>query len=206
MPTKTFHSLNEDKKNRIIDAGVLEFTYHEQSIASVNNIVKLSQISKGSFYQYFIDKDDFYWYIVMSIIEPSFKGYSKIIKSKKGDIFETEKEVLFNFLNILDDKTKHQLIKNVFLNNYLTLQAKLLQKASTVYIDHYDLLIKYGFKGYAIKTKEDFLYLYEFLRTILINAISKNIFEQYSKLETIKYYDSIILMLKNGLIKRKLFR
>jgi AcrR family transcriptional regulator len=206
MPTKTFHSLNEDKKNRIIEAGVLEFTYHEQSNASVNNIVKLSKISKGSFYQYFEDKDDFYWYIVMSVIEPSFRGYSKIIKSKKGDIFETEKEVLLNFLNIIDDKNKHQLIKNVFLNNYLSLQAKLLQKANTVYIDHYDLLIKYGFKGYTIKTKEDFLYLYEFLRTTLTNAISKNIFEQYSKLETIRYYDNMIQMLKTGLIKRGLFK
>lgn len=67
MPKQTFFNLSEEKRERILKEAVTEFKSYNYDVASVNRIVEKSGISKGSFYQYFIDKEDLYIYI-MTII------------------------------------------------------------------------------------------------------------------------------------------
>lgn len=64
MPTSTFHNLNDDKKQRIFDAAVKEFSIRRFTDASINQIIKNAGIPKGSFYQYFNDKEDIYLYMM----------------------------------------------------------------------------------------------------------------------------------------------
>ncbi|MEQ8174611.1 MAG: TetR/AcrR family transcriptional regulator [Syntrophomonadaceae bacterium] len=64
MPKETFHNLSEEKKKRIFDAAVQEFSERRFSDASINQIIKNAGIPKGSFYQYFADKEDIYLYMV----------------------------------------------------------------------------------------------------------------------------------------------
>ena len=63
MPKDTFYNLSEEKKKRIFDAAVREFSTRRFSEASINQIVKNAGIPKGSFYQYFADKEDIYLYV-----------------------------------------------------------------------------------------------------------------------------------------------
>ena len=67
MPKQTFFNLPEEKRERILKEAVMEFKNNNYDVASVNRIVEKSGISKGSFYQYFNDKEDLYIYI-MTII------------------------------------------------------------------------------------------------------------------------------------------
>jgi len=67
MPKQTFFNLPEEKRERILKEAVMEFKNNNYDVASVNRIVEKSEISKGSFYQYFKDKEDLYIYI-MTII------------------------------------------------------------------------------------------------------------------------------------------
>ncbi len=67
MPKDTFYNLSEEKKKRIFDAAVQEFSTRRFSDASLNQIVKAAKIPWGSFYQYFNDKEDLYLYIVEEI-------------------------------------------------------------------------------------------------------------------------------------------
>lgn len=64
MPTDTFHNLPEEKRNRILDAAITEFSAHPYESASISNIVRQGKIAKGSFYQYFTDKQDLYRYLI----------------------------------------------------------------------------------------------------------------------------------------------
>lgn len=64
MPRKTFENLREDKKNRVLEAGLEEFSQKSFHQATVRGIVERAGISKGSFYQYFEDKKDFYRYLI----------------------------------------------------------------------------------------------------------------------------------------------
>jgi AcrR family transcriptional regulator len=64
MPLITFENLPEEKRKNIIDCAVDEFAEHDYSSASVSKIVAKAGISKGSLYQYFIDKSDLYSYLL----------------------------------------------------------------------------------------------------------------------------------------------
>ena len=64
MPKDTFFNLAEEKRNRIISAAISEFAANQYEVASISKIVKQASIAKGSFYQYFEDKKDLYFYII----------------------------------------------------------------------------------------------------------------------------------------------
>ena len=64
MPKKTFHNLPAEKKKKITDAACREFLRVPYEDVSINQIIKNAEIPRGSFYQYFADKDDLFDYIV----------------------------------------------------------------------------------------------------------------------------------------------
>lgn len=67
MPKETFLNLSEHKKAKIFAAAIEEFSTRRFSDASINQIVKNAGISRGSFYQYFDDKEDLYLYMIDEI-------------------------------------------------------------------------------------------------------------------------------------------
>ena len=68
MPKQTFLNLPQEKRETILNAAVEEFAQYGLENASTNRIVENSGISKGSFYQYFEDKQDVFMYL-LSVIE-----------------------------------------------------------------------------------------------------------------------------------------
>ena len=68
MPKETFRRLKNEKKQRIFQAAVQEFSAYRYSEASINRIVKASKIPWGSFYQYFNDKADLFLYVMERIM------------------------------------------------------------------------------------------------------------------------------------------
>lgn len=68
MPKQTFLNLPEEKRETIFNAAVEEFSEYGLENASTNRIVKNSGIAKGSFYQYFEDKQDVFMYL-LSVVE-----------------------------------------------------------------------------------------------------------------------------------------
>jgi AcrR family transcriptional regulator len=64
MPKQTFLNLPEEKRKFIVDAAIEEFAECGLENASTNRIVANSGISKGSFYQYFEDKQDVFMYLL----------------------------------------------------------------------------------------------------------------------------------------------
>ncbi|MCR3921966.1 MAG: TetR/AcrR family transcriptional regulator [Firmicutes bacterium] len=67
MPKETFYNLKDDKKQKIFAAAVQEFSSSRFNEASINQIIKHAEISRGSFYQYFNDKEDIYLYMISEI-------------------------------------------------------------------------------------------------------------------------------------------
>jgi len=68
MPKQTFHNLPEEKRETIFNAAVEEFAQYGLENASTNRIVKNSGIAKGSFYQYFEDKQDVFMHL-LAVVE-----------------------------------------------------------------------------------------------------------------------------------------
>lgn len=76
MPKQTFLNLPEEKRKVIIDAAIEEFAEYGLENASTNRIVANSGISKGSFYQYFEDKQDVFMYL-LGVLEHEKMEYFK---------------------------------------------------------------------------------------------------------------------------------
>ncbi len=68
MPKQTFLNLPQEKRETILNAAIDEFAAYGLENASTNRIVANSGISKGSFYQYFEDKEDVFNYL-LTVIE-----------------------------------------------------------------------------------------------------------------------------------------
>ncbi len=64
MPKDTFFNLPQEKRQRIIDLALAEFAENDYDAASISRIVAQAGIAKGSFYQYFENKEDLYTYLL----------------------------------------------------------------------------------------------------------------------------------------------
>lgn len=65
MPKETFFNLPEAKRERIVELAIEEFSENPYGQASLSKIVVRAGIAKGSIYQYFENKLDFYRWLVL---------------------------------------------------------------------------------------------------------------------------------------------
>lgn len=94
MPSDTFLRLSNEKKRKLLEASYKEFETYNFSDASINRIIKEANISRGSFYMYFQDKKDLYFYL----LEQHGKNLCSIMKESliknNGDLFLMFHEVI----------------------------------------------------------------------------------------------------------------
>jgi AcrR family transcriptional regulator len=67
MPKPTFLNLLPEKRDRIIEGAKVAYTKKHYHGVTVDSIVEHANIPKGSFYQYFVNKDDLYKYIFQDL-------------------------------------------------------------------------------------------------------------------------------------------
>lgn len=95
MPNQAFYNLSENKKKSIIAVSLEEFSTSNYDTASINQICKISNIAKGSFYQYFVDKLDLYVYIMTLAIEAKIHSFSVILDQLKTLTLQEQIRFLF---------------------------------------------------------------------------------------------------------------
>ena len=64
MPKNTFYNLSDEKKEKILLSAKKEFARAGLKDASIKNIVENAEIARGSFYQYFENKEDLLQYLL----------------------------------------------------------------------------------------------------------------------------------------------
>ncbi|QED48015.1 TetR/AcrR family transcriptional regulator [Cytobacillus dafuensis] len=113
MPKITFYNLPEDKKETLIHAVMKEFSRVPLYEASITNIIKSANIPRGSFYQYFENKEDAFFFLLNAVVKENKTSFLFMLKKNNGDLFETMIE--FFQLIIREDENIH-FLKNTFLN------------------------------------------------------------------------------------------
>ena len=87
MPTDTFFRLPEEKRGRILAGAWEEFTAVPYAEASINRIVRTSRIPRGSFYQYFEDKNDLFLCLIDEIRDQFLDLFHDTLERSGGDLF-----------------------------------------------------------------------------------------------------------------------
>ncbi len=116
MIKSTFYNLPDAKRQRVIDAIVVEFSNTEDEKVSINRIIKRANISRGSFYQYFDDKVDLVEVLLKSFVDRVLVGVNKAFDASQGDIFETFGALLDIIVTCGDDPVRHVVLKRLMRN------------------------------------------------------------------------------------------
>lgn len=89
MPKQQFFNLNTAKQDKIMQAAYQEFNQYPYSEASINRIIKEAEISRGSFYLYFVDKDDVFRYLLDCRLASPFKAnLDEVMENQQLNVFD----------------------------------------------------------------------------------------------------------------------
>lgn len=112
MPKQTFLNLPEDKKQTLNRVLMREFSRVPLYEASISNIVKEAGIPRGSFYQYFEDKEDAFFYLLNNFVLSISNQFAFLLHSHDGDIFQS----MIDLYRMIIEEENVSFLKNAFLN------------------------------------------------------------------------------------------
>lgn len=168
MPTNTFFNLPAEKKHKILKAANKEFARVPLEQASIKNIVEDAEIARGSFYQYFENKQDLFEYIMTSKTGDMEKNLIEMIEQENGNIINIFINIYDHLIEVGKIRRNNKLFRQVFENIktsdnlMLTRKEEMNKKLEKILQDLYsknkDIL--------NIKNEEEFKLVIEILSAI----------------------------------------
>lgn len=137
MPTSTFFRLPQEKRQRLVDAAWEEFSADSFAQASINQIVRRARIPRGSFYQYFADKEDLFWFLLEEMREYFIRALQEELVEVEGDLFVLPLEVYDRFMGRqgVSDPVFSRLVQVMRLNQGMDFQHCLASKTERMMPD-----------------------------------------------------------------------
>ena len=206
MPKPTFFNLPAEKQATLIEAAKDEFSRAPLHEASIANIVKQAGIPRGSFYQYFEDKDDLYYHLLTQIAQRNHERFVYLLKEKDGDLFSVFAEFFRIMIHHYKDQKNNCFFRNTYLNmNYRTentLANHLYEeKRRSQYLESIHLI---NTSNLNLQDEEELHHVIK----IIIAVTTRNLIEMFTKdlseEEALQRYLTQIELLKRGLYKENL--
>ncbi len=138
MPTQRFLHLPDIKREKIKRAAIREFSKFSFSDVSINQIIKEADISRGSFYTYFEDKEDLLAYLLRDFQETCKRWFFQNLELCEGNIYQVFWNSILVLINYGREQQDFIFYKNIFLD------AKFMTETSMI-----------GFKDFFNKSKEE---------------------------------------------------
>lgn len=204
MPTSTFYNLPEEKKEKLLDAIKNEFTRVSYNEVSINKIIQAADISRGSFYQYFEDKDDMLSYIMLGYQKAVFEVAKNSLIASEGDLFQMFIDIFHFAIDFVIEESTNSFLKNVFADTKIN-TGLFTKRSKEEVLNH----LTEQFMPYAnldlldLQEREDLSNIVELLAATTRDAIAET-FIDFDEIERSKadYYVKMKL-LKRGLSKIK---
>jgi len=114
MPTSTFFNLPEEKREKLLRAIKDEFSRVPFEKVSINQIIHAADIPRGSFYQYFADKNDLLEYIFLGYRNKLVAHLKEWLQANSGDIFGMFYEILEFAIGFTMADSRNNFFQNLF--------------------------------------------------------------------------------------------
>ena len=202
MPKETFLKLSKEKQQKVINSAKKEFARVPIENVSIKNIVEEADIARGSFYQYFENKEDLLIYILKENSEKLNTKLKRKVKETNGDVFELYIFLYDSMIEEFTDNSDQELFRQIFINlkssdeNVFDLVKR--TKPQDI-IDYYEQIDKSNLK---IENYEDLVIICDMLNVITRRALIKN-FKNKSKEDCRKMFLKEIEYLKHGIEKKE---
>ena len=99
MPTSTLFRLPPEKRERLMEACWGELTRARFEEVSVNRVISAAEISRGSFYQYFTDREDMIRYLLENMRRYFVGLLRDLLEQAGGDLFALPLAALERFFS-----------------------------------------------------------------------------------------------------------
>jgi len=159
------------KYPKLFDAAVDEFSQRKFEDASLNDIIKKAEMSKGSLYHHFGDKFGLYLCMIDIIVEKKVAFFSSALKEKQktGDFFGTVKQIIKATMEfMLVDMRFHHLFNNTFESSD-DLLNKLKEYYDIDYSKWFGVSIDSAIKSEQIDNKYSQKFVSKMLQVLLTN-------------------------------------
>lgn len=207
MPTKLFFELDRNKQMKIISVGISEFAAYGFSNSSTNRIVKQSEISKGSLFKYFQNKEEFFFFILDVVTTDLSENLDRATSNFSQELFQRVIDyAAAEFSWYIHNPEKSRLIMIAFSPNDTEIYPKVLarygKKEQEIY---YELLEDITADNFRWDRKMTIDILKWFLKGFNEDFIRNVKMEQHDferiKNDYVKSLAAHMDMLKNGLLK-----
>lgn len=101
-----FRATDLDKRDRIINSALAEFSVNSFDKASTNNIVKDAHVSKGLLYHYFKSKKELYEYLKEFVFLTIVDRIKKELNWAEMDFFKRIQQITFIKINVVKQYPK----------------------------------------------------------------------------------------------------
>ncbi|MDQ0273166.1 TetR/AcrR family transcriptional regulator [Cytobacillus purgationiresistens] len=202
MPKITFFNLPKEKQDKLVFAARQEFSRVPLYQASITNIIKTAKIPRGSFYQYFEDKEDAFFFLLNERVEANKNYLFTLIKQHDGDIIQTMVD-LFELI-ISEEEENLSFLKNIFLNMTHRIETEFERSfndydAKEIKIIELKSLIDKS--KLNLSNDEELTYVMKILISVMIRSVIDKFSRELSNEEAMRGFRIEIDLLKRGLAK-----
>ncbi|MDD3187280.1 MAG: TetR/AcrR family transcriptional regulator [Bacilli bacterium] len=203
MPSQTFDNLSNDKKERILTSALKEFGRVSYEEASINQIIKNADISRGSFYMYFKDKEDLYIYILSNKRKMLEKKLVDLIIKNNGDFILAWEQFYLDIIAFCTKKENYKFFKNLFVGMRFTTEKHFAFKPSKLEMEEYKkkIISIIDRSKFNVKNDNDLFDSYMFLQMTTLSSIAFLFLNEDFKNKSV--FENRINIIKNGLYERK---
>lgn len=198
MPSNAYKRLTTEKKKRIIEGAIKEFSIHTVEHASLNAVANNAGMSRTTLYYYFSDIDD----IFMTVMDEVMENFKRTINLEEEpiDIFEIY-YLFFKYVTAYKNTELEGFVKTIFSDMSLKLQKIITEPYIQYYLENKKYLKNLEKLDYESREELlDILFALFALVTASINYYFKNDIE----FENIDYkFKRGLRLLKYGVIKEE---
>ena len=203
VPKATFFNLKEEKKQILIDAAKQEFSRNSLYDASISNILKTAGIPRGSFYQYFDDKEDAFFYLLNEHAKERHENLISNLKKFEGDLFKAISEIFRSTLEHSEDTGQRDFIRNVLLNMNYKIENTFSQYlsddvANERYDDIYDLV---NVEQLNVSNRKEMFHVMQIISAVTFHNLIHSVSNNLSISDAMKKYETELGLLKSGLLR-----
>ncbi len=204
MPLERFFRLPEEKKECIMYAAIAEFARVPFEKASINKIIQDASISRGSFYTYFVDKDDLACYVLKETEIAILEYMKKILTEGQGDFFQLWIRMFNEMIEyIQESKDMMKVVHNVMLYQ-AGMRMTAPQNSTRTFFDFKEQLLResilenVNFSDWARKDSLEIKSVFSIAGVSLVEAFMKYCNAPESLEEITQLYQHKLLILKIG--------
>ena len=204
MPKQTFFNLPEHKKKKLLESAEIEFARVPLFEASIANIIKMAGVSRGSFYQYFEDKDDIYFYLVDEKIKTAIMYFVSLLEKHNGDLIEALTDMYYFFLYSFSDEEEKHLLRNALLfttykveSSFTSMLEKYLENEQFKKVE--GLINK---EHLNISEDKDLLHIFKLVSGLAFNNLIEKSVKGLSDEEAMDSFKRSMYLIKHGIYKK----